>query len=69
MMKFYDNIFTVLHSIVNNAGIMIFGEFEWLTDEMIYQQLNVNLLGTMRFTQAFLPLLRKYEGDVLFLSK
>lgn len=56
------------HSIVNNAGIMIFGEFEWLTDEQIFQQLNVNLLGAMRVTKTFLPILRKYKGRIINIS-
>lgn len=41
---------------------MVFGEFEWLTEKLIRQQLNVNLYGTMNFTKAFCPLLRRFKG-------
>ena len=47
---------------VNNAGIMIFGEVEWLTEKHIASQINVNLLGTIRITKSMCPLLRKYNG-------
>lgn len=57
---------TDLHSVINNAGVMVFGEFEWQTDEMIYQQLTVNLLGSMKVTKEFLPFLRKYKGTYSF---
>lgn len=51
-----------LRAIINNAGVMIFGEFEWLTEQHIHHQINVNLFGTMRITKSFCPLLRKYKG-------
>jgi len=41
---------------------MIFGEFEWQTERHIQHQIYVNLLGTMRVTKSFCPLLRKYKG-------
>lgn len=51
---------TGLYGIVNNAGVMTFGEVEWQTNEMIESQLNVNLYGTIRVSKSFLPLARKY---------
>ncbi|XP_053696414.1 D-beta-hydroxybutyrate dehydrogenase, mitochondrial [Sabethes cyaneus] len=54
-----------LFALVNNAGVMCFGEFEWQLNEHIAQQINVNLLGTMRVTKSFLPLLRKYRGKLI----
>lgn len=47
---------------------MVFGEFEWQTERLILQQINVNLFGTMRITKAFLPLLRKYTGRIITIS-
>lgn len=47
------------YALVNNAGFMTFGEFEWLTPQLIRRQLEVNLLGTMNVTQSLLPLLRQ----------
>ncbi|KAJ8730069.1 hypothetical protein PYW07_017107 [Mythimna separata] len=47
-----------LHAVVNNAGVMTIGDYEWQTPTMIENSINVNLLGTMRVTSAFLPDLR-----------
>lgn len=41
---------------------MVFGEFEWSTERLINHQVNVNLLGTMKFTNAMCQLLRQYKG-------
>ncbi|KAK3914711.1 D-beta-hydroxybutyrate dehydrogenase, mitochondrial [Frankliniella fusca] len=47
-----------LSALVNNAGVLVFGEFGWQTPRQVSLQLDVNLAGTMRVTRAFLPLLR-----------
>jgi len=52
----------VLKTIVNNAGLMIFGEFAWQTDVHIQQQLQVNLLGAMNVTRVLLPLIIQSRG-------
>ncbi|PSN43891.1 hypothetical protein C0J52_07744 [Blattella germanica] len=57
-----------LKSLVNNAGIMIFGEYEWLTEKHIMNQININVLGTMRITKALCPLIRKYKGRIIVIS-
>ncbi|KAG5864552.1 hypothetical protein JTB14_020345 [Gonioctena quinquepunctata] len=57
-----------LHAVINNAGVMVFGEFEWLTDRLIQQQLDVNLLGTFKFTNAMCPLLRRYKGRLITIT-
>ncbi|XP_055601460.1 D-beta-hydroxybutyrate dehydrogenase, mitochondrial [Uranotaenia lowii] len=54
-----------LFAFVNNAGVMCFGEFEWLLDKHIDQQLGVNLLGTMKLTKTFLPLLRAHKSRLI----
>lgn len=51
--------FLVLHAVINNAGVMIFGKFEWQTDHQVETQLNVNVMGTWRLSRETLPLLRK----------
>ncbi|KAF7281824.1 hypothetical protein GWI33_004225 [Rhynchophorus ferrugineus] len=51
-----------LHAFVNNAGVMVFGEFEWQTPRLIQHQINVNLLGTFRVTNAFCPLIRQHKA-------
>lgn len=49
--------------LVNNAGISTFGETGWLSMEKYEKFTDVNLLGSIRTTLAFLPLLRKYKGN------
>ena len=43
----------------NNAGYGLAGAFEGATDEQLVQELDTNLLGVMRVTQAFLPAMRE----------
>jgi NAD(P)-dependent dehydrogenase (short-subunit alcohol dehydrogenase family) len=45
-----------------NVGVQQFGALDKLTDEDWQWVLNVNVLGTVRTVQAFLPLLRAREG-------
>lgn len=54
--------FPVLWGVVNNSGIAIFGEVEWLSVGMYQEVLDVNLLGMIRVTKQFLPLLRESKG-------
>ncbi|XP_055678688.1 D-beta-hydroxybutyrate dehydrogenase, mitochondrial [Lutzomyia longipalpis] len=53
------------YGLVNNAGVMVFGEFEWQTSEIFRKQIEVNLLGTMIITHTFLPLLRKHQARIV----
>jgi 3-hydroxybutyrate dehydrogenase len=48
---------------VNNAGVCDFGQVEWCGVDVYNRLLQVNTLGTIRVTQAFLPLLRKKRGS------
>lgn len=62
-------IFNVgLHAFVNNAGVMVFGEFEWQTQRLMQHQVNVNLLGTFRVTNEFCPLIRQHKGRIITIS-
>ncbi len=50
----------------NNAGYGLAGPFEAATDEQLVAEINTNLLGVMRTTQAFLPAMReRREGMIL----
>jgi len=50
----------------NNAGYGVAGAFEGATDAQIVDQLNTNLLGVMRVTQAFLPAMRERgQGSII----
>ncbi|XP_049868836.1 D-beta-hydroxybutyrate dehydrogenase, mitochondrial [Pectinophora gossypiella] len=58
-----DNTDYKLYALVNNAGIMPTGDFECQTWSMIENVININLLGSMRVTSAFLPDLRRNAID------
>jgi NAD(P)-dependent dehydrogenase (short-subunit alcohol dehydrogenase family) len=49
---------------VNNAGIAVGGTLEFLPLPEIRKQLEVNVLGQIMVTQAFLPLLRLARGRI-----
>lgn len=49
--------------VFNNAGYGLMGPLEGTTDEQVVKQLDTNLLGTIRVTQAFIPYFRaKHSG-------
>lgn len=54
-----------LTGLVNNAGIVTAGPLEFLPISELRKQLEVNVLGQIAVTQAFLPLLRKAKGRVI----
>ena len=50
--------------VFNNAGYGLAGPFEGATDEQLVRQLNTNLLGVMRVTQAFIPHFRAQQSGL-----
>jgi short-subunit dehydrogenase len=54
-----------LAGLVNNAGIAVSGPVEYLPIEELRRQLEVNFIGQVAVTQAFLPLLRRSRGRVV----
>jgi NAD(P)-dependent dehydrogenase (short-subunit alcohol dehydrogenase family) len=56
---------TSLAGLVNNAGISVTGPVEFLPIDEWRHQLDVNLLGQVAVTQAFLPLLRAARGRIV----
>lgn len=54
-----------LVALINNAGVLAFGEFDWYTWDIIESQVNVNLLGTLRITQAMLPFIMDSHGRIV----
>lgn len=54
-----------LAGLVNNAGIVVAGPLEFLPVVELRKQLEVNVIGQIAVTQAFLPLLRKARGRVI----
>ncbi len=60
---------TRLRGIVNNAGIAVGGPMEFLDLDELRRQLEVNVIGQLAVTQAFLPLLREHgKGRIVFTS-
>ena len=50
--------------VLNNAGYALTGAMEALSDEQIVQEINTNLLGTMRVTKAFIPYFREKKNGL-----
>lgn len=53
--------------VFNNAGYGLAGALEALSDEQLVRQIDTNLLGVIRVTQAFIPYFRE-KGSGLFIS-
>ena len=54
-----------LAGLVNNAGIGVGGPLEFLPIEELRRQLEVNTIGQIAVTQAFLPLIRQGHGRIV----
>jgi len=54
--------------IVNNAGVAMGGPIEYLPLAKWRTQLEVNVIGQVGVTQAFLPLIREHQGRVVFIG-
>jgi NAD(P)-dependent dehydrogenase (short-subunit alcohol dehydrogenase family) len=54
-----------LAGLVNNAGVLVPGVLEFLDLEDLRRQLEVNVVGQIAVTQAFLPALRRCRGRVV----
>ena len=57
-----------LAGLVNNAGISVAGPLEFLPVDDLRQQLEVNVVGQVAVTQAFLPMIRQGTGRVVFMG-
>jgi NAD(P)-dependent dehydrogenase (short-subunit alcohol dehydrogenase family) len=54
-----------LSGLVNNAGIAVSGPVEYLPIDEVRKQLEVNFIGQVAVTQAFLPQLRRARGRIV----
>jgi len=54
-----------LQGLVNNAGVSVDGPLELVTVAALRRQFEVNVVGQVTVTQAFLPLLRAGRGRVV----
>jgi len=57
-----------LAGLVNNAGIAVAAPLEFLPADRLREQLEVNLIGQVAVTQAFLPALRQSRGRIVNVS-
>jgi len=57
-----------LDGLVNNAGLVVQGPIELLPRHALKRQFDVNVIGQIAVTQAFLPLLRAGRGRVVNVS-
>jgi NAD(P)-dependent dehydrogenase (short-subunit alcohol dehydrogenase family) len=57
-----------LAGLVNNAGIAVAGPLEFLPLDQLRLQLEINLVGQVAVTQAFLPALRQAQGRIVNVS-
>jgi NAD(P)-dependent dehydrogenase (short-subunit alcohol dehydrogenase family) len=57
-----------LAGLVNNAGIAVAGPLEFLPLDQLRLQLEINLVGQVAVTQAFLPALRSGQGRIVNVS-
>jgi NAD(P)-dependent dehydrogenase (short-subunit alcohol dehydrogenase family) len=57
-----------LAGLVNNAGIAVAGPLEFLPLDLLRRQFEVNVTGQIAVAQAFLPLLRRAGGRLVFMG-
>jgi NAD(P)-dependent dehydrogenase (short-subunit alcohol dehydrogenase family) len=54
-----------LLGLVNNAGILVDGPLEYLALDELRWQFEVNVIGQVAVTQAFLPMIRQAKGRII----
>jgi NAD(P)-dependent dehydrogenase (short-subunit alcohol dehydrogenase family) len=57
-----------LDALVDNAGVAVAGPLELLAPEELTRQLDVNVVGQLRVTQAALPALRRSHGRIVLVG-
>jgi len=57
-----------LWAVVNNAGISKPGFMEWMDTETVKKVFEINAIGPVTVTNAFLPLLKISHGRVVVVS-
>jgi NAD(P)-dependent dehydrogenase (short-subunit alcohol dehydrogenase family) len=57
-----------LDAVINNAGIVVSGPMELVTNDDWRRQLDVNVIGQLAVTRAVMPRLRQSKGRVVFIS-
>jgi len=57
-----------LAGVVNNAGIAVAGPMEFIPLADLREQFEINVLGKVAFTQAFMPQIRASQGRIVFIG-
>jgi NAD(P)-dependent dehydrogenase (short-subunit alcohol dehydrogenase family) len=57
-----------LYGLVNNAGIAVAAPLEYVPLEDLRRQFEVNVIGVVAVTQAFLPALRRARGRIVVIG-
>jgi len=57
-----------ISGLINNAGIVVSGPIELVPLARLREQLEVNVIGQVAVTQAFMPLLRQGRGRIVFIG-
>jgi NAD(P)-dependent dehydrogenase (short-subunit alcohol dehydrogenase family) len=57
-----------LNGIVNSAAIAVAGPLEFIPPEAIVLQFEVNVVGSIAVTQAFLPMIRTARGRIVLMG-
>jgi NAD(P)-dependent dehydrogenase (short-subunit alcohol dehydrogenase family) len=60
-----EEVGDTLYGLVNNAGIAVSGPLEFMPVDELRRQIEVNVIGQVAVTQAFLPALRKARGRIV----
>jgi len=66
--EFIKNRGTGLFALINNAGIVSAGPLMDISEEVLTEQLDINLVGVHRVTKAFFPLLLASKGRIVMIS-
>ena len=54
-----------LHCLVNNAAVLVFAEAAWQTEAQVVNQVEVNMVGPLLLTRAFITHLATARGRVI----
>ncbi len=54
-----------LFYVVNNAATLVFAQAEWQPLELARRQFDVNVIGALSVTKAYLPMLRESRGRII----
>lgn len=57
-----------LNTLINNAGVLVFGEFDFYTFEQIKEQISVNFIGTTYLTKCLIPKIMQAKGRIINVS-